>query len=402
MKPCRLCQNKTKSFLTLGRVPLPEEFRSPAKRFSPVITYPLGLSYCTTCHHVQLTHLVLPDSIYKKNYFYDYSVTASGRKHWKHLAESLINRHGLTSRDLVVDIGSNTGTLLSYFRASGTKILGVDPARKLTRIAQKAHIPTIVSYFTPSVARNIVKKYGQASIITCTNVFDHVSLLTDITEAFRLLLSPSGTLVIEVPYFYRMLLHHTHIPYLQQTDYLMLSPLIPFFKRFELDIVDAEEIPLHGGSVRISITHTGKRKPSRRLSQFITRERIVYKTYPTRLAALARAVKTERNALIRLVGRLKRQGKRVGAVGASAKGMTLLHYCGLGFKDIDFITEKSELKIGRFTPGGIPIEPDTTLLHAQPDYAVLLSWNFAKEIMTSLKGYKGTWIIPIPKLNVLA
>lgn len=397
---CRLCRSNTKPFLVLGRVPLPEEFRSPDHRKKPVITYPLGLSYCVECLHVQLTNPVAPDPIYKKNYFYDYSVTALGRTHWEHLAKNLVKRYGLSAHDLAVDVGSNTGTLLSYVKALGIRILGVDPADKLVRIARANGVSTITGYFTPAIAQKIVKKYGQARLITCTNVFDHVTDLTEITEAFRLLLLPEGTLIIEAPYFYRMITQRTHIPYLQQIDFMMLTQFVSFFQQFGMALVDAQEIPLHGGSIRLYVRQKGKQKPTKRLARLIGREQAILRAYPSRLIEFARAVKAQRNAVVRFVRRLKQQGKTIAAVGASAKGITLLNYAGLGPKEIDFITEKSPLKIGRFTPSGIPVVGDHVLIKKQPDYAILLSWNFAREVMKNLQTYKGIWIIPIPKLHV--
>lgn len=400
MHPCRLCRRATKPFLDLGSVPLPEEFRSASDRTKRVITYPLGLSYCTSCRHVQLTHPTPPDPIYKKNYFYDYSVTATGRTHWERLARNLVKRQGLTTRDLVIDIGSNTGTLLSYFKALGTRILGVDPAGDLAKIARTNGIPTIIEYFTASVARSIVKQYGRALIITATNVFDHVADLVEITRAFHLLLAPDGTLIIEVPYFYRMITGLTHVVYHQQIDYMMLTQLVSFFRQLGLELFDAQEIPLHGGSVRLFVKHKGKQKSTRRLARLIAREQALLRSYPSRLTEFAQAVRAQRDALIGLVHRLKDQGKTIAAVGASAKGITMLNYAGLGPKEIDFITEKSPLKIGRFTPSGIRVVSDRELITRKPDYALLLAWNFAREIMKNLNAYKGIWVIPVPKVRI--
>ncbi len=398
MQRCRLCGHQTKAFLDLGRVPLPEEFRLKKDREKRIITYPLGLSYCIRCFHVQLTRPVGADPIYKNNYFYDYSVTAAGRAHWQQLARLLGST--LTKKDLVVDVGSNTGTLLSYFKASGFRILGVDPAGKLVRIARANGIPTINAYFTPAIAQKIVKQYGRARVITCTNVFDHVAELDRITKAFRLLLAPGGTLVIEVPYFYRMLTKCTHIVYHQQIDYMMLTQLVSYFRSFGLTVVDAQEIPLHGGSMRLYVKHKGN--ATKRLGQLLVHEKKIISQYPKRLVQFGERVLHQRDAFATAIKKLKKQHKTIAAVGASAKGITLLNYSGLGPTDIAFITEKSPLKIGRFTPNGIPVVKDGILLTRQPDYAILLSWNFAGEIMGHLTSYTGHWIIPVPSLRVLS
>ena len=159
MPTCRLCNHPVKQFLRLGNIPLPEEFRSEESLFDSIRRYPVGLSYCPSCFHVQLSNIVSVDLIYKKNYFYDYSVTQSGRLHWQSLCDEIVQKYRLTKHDLVVDIGSNTGTLLAIFNTQGFRILGVDPAPKLASIAKQNGIPTEVGYFTPSLARRIGKKW---------------------------------------------------------------------------------------------------------------------------------------------------------------------------------------------------------------------------------------------------
>lgn len=391
MQTCRLCHAITHQFLDLGRVPLPEEFRSNSQRGNPITTYPLGLSYCRRCFHIQLSNPVAADPIYKKNYFYDYSVTTTGLSHWQRLARFLGKR--LANNDLVVDIGSNTGTLLSFIKKEGMRILGVDPATKLARIARAGGIPTIIDYFTPTVAQHIVDTFGQASVITATNVFDHVTDLSEITEAFRFLLAPTGTLIIEVPYFFRMITRRTHIPYHQQIDYMMLTQFVSFFQTHGMALIDAQEIPLHGGSMRIFIKHKGK--PTNRLMVLLVRENRLFRRYPQTLIQFAKKVLYHRDNFTALIHTLKNNGKTIAAVGASAKGITFLNYCNLTNKDIDFITEKSPLKIGRFTPSGIPVVSDSVLIARQPDYAILLAWNFHKEIKKNLKRYKGKWMLPL-------
>lgn len=399
MQTCRLCNKHVKQFLNLGDMPLPEEFRSKGSLSNPVRRYPVGLSYCPSCHHVQLSNIVSVDLIYKKNYFYDYSVTQSGKSHWQNLSSEIVQKFRLTKYDLVVDIGSNTGTLLSIFKTQGFRILGVDPAQKLASIAKRNEIPTKVGYFTPSLARRIVKKWGNATVITATNVFDHVESLHEFVSAVTILLSPNGTFIIEVPYVPRMLLHHMHMPYLQQIDYMMITPLIPFFNAHNLKIIDAREISIHGGSVRLTVSWREKKPMTPRLMKLIAAEQKLLKNYPEKLVAYAKDVRIQIHALSNWVHLKKALGKHIAAVGASAKGITLLHYAGLGSNDIDFITEKSPLKIDRFTPTGIPIVSDATLLKQQPDYAIILAWNFIAEVKKNLKAFTKTWVVPIPKLR---
>lgn len=401
---CRLCLGQVKKFLDLGKTPLPEEFRTKEELTQPVKQYPLNLIYCTNCYHVQLRFKIPADVIYKKNYFYDYSVTKTGSEHWYKLSKKIYKDYKLSKNDLVVDIGSNTGVLLSFFKSQGSQIIGIDPARRQVNIARKIGIPTICSYFSLKVAQRIVRKYGQAKVITCNNTFDHVWDLDEFMKGVTLLLKQDGIFIIEVPYFINMLKNLNHIVYHQQIDYITLSPLMPFFKRFGLEIVDGQQIPMHGGSIRIYAGFKDQNGPTKRLLELLDKENTLIKNYSGRLLLFAQKVLKQKDELVLLLKNLKKDGKRIAAVGASAKGITLLNLSGLGSETIEFITEKSPLKISRFTPSKIPIVPDDRLYEQRIDYALLLSWNFQEEIIRNLSKYQklgGKFIIPIPKLKII-
>jgi 2-polyprenyl-3-methyl-5-hydroxy-6-metoxy-1,4-benzoquinol methylase len=378
MMKCRLCGGETKKFLDLGEVPLPEEFRLKSQLKEKINKYDLGLAECKKCGHMQLTELPPIDEIYKKNYFYDFSLTETGRRHWQELAEKLA-RPGL-----MVDIGSNTGLLLTMFKERGMEIKGVDPAMKLVRIARKNGVPTICSYFDERTAEKIGRR---AKVIVCTNTFDHVRDLDKVMRGVGKLLDKDGVFVVEVPYFERLARDLTHTVYHQQIDYMRMRPLYGFFEKYGLGVVEVQETPLHGGSIRI-ILKFGKHK------KIIKEDEIdVRKT--------AKKILRQRDELANWVKKIKKSGKTIAGVGASAKGINLLNYAGLGKTDIEFITEKSGLKIGRYTPSGIPIVKDAEVIKRQPDYALLLAWNFEAEIRANLSGFNGKWVIPVPRLKIV-
>lgn len=404
MKKCRICGGQTKKFLDLGETPPPEEFRTKKELNDKIVKYPLGLAFCPKCGEVQLSFEIPPDIMYRQNYFYDYSVTKTGFLHWEKLARTIIKKYKIKKSDLVVDIGSNTGTLLLIFKSLGLKILGVDPATKLVRIARKRGVPTIDSYFNAKVAKRVIKKYGQAKIITCNNTFDHVDNLYEYMEGIPILLAKGGVFIIEVPYFKSMVKTLKHVVYHQQTDYLLIKPFSKLFDAFGLEIIDCEEIDFHGGSIRLFVGFKGEHKVSGHASQLIREEERLFKNRAKTLSEFAKAILNQRNEMVSLLKKLKKQGKSIAAVGASAKGNILLSYSNIGPDIVDFITEKSPLKIGHFTPSRIPIVGDGELLKQQPDYALLLSWNFEKEILKNLKEYTkrgGHFIIPIPKLRIV-
>lgn len=400
MNKCRICGAKSKKFLHLGRSHPPEEFRKKKELKNPVATFELGLSQCLNCGQVQLSSEIPTDTMYKDNYYYDYSLTKTGMKHWNELAKIIYKKHKLTKDDLVVDIGSNTGKLLEIFKELGVRIMGVDPATNLVRIARKKGIPTINDYFTPKVAKKILKKYGKAKIVTCNNTFDHVFDLHVFMDGLRNLLAKDGIFMAEVPYFKTFIETHNHVVYHQQVDYLLLKPFSKLFEKYNMEIVDAEEIPYHGGSIRLFVGFKEMHQVSKRVTQLLKREEDLLKNAQKVLDGFGKSLLKQRDDLVKLLKKLKKDGKSIAAVGASAKGNVLLCYSKIGPQIIDFITEKSPLKVGRFTPSGIPVVADSELLNKQPDYAVLLAWNFKDEILNALRDYSkagGKFIIPIPK-----
>jgi SAM-dependent methyltransferase len=388
-------------FLDLGFTPPADQFLRRDQLNEPEISYPLRVAVCTSCGLVQLTHVVSPEILYRHDYPYEASITRTGQKHWEEFATTIVNRFQLGAGDLVVDIGSNVGVLLDAFRSAGTRILGVDPASNIVRIAEKRGVETINEFFNPDVARNIVAEKGAASIITGTNVFAHVDDLDAFMSAIDILLSPKGVFIFEAPYLVNLIknleydtIYHEHL------SYLSAKPLGAFVKRFGMQVFDIQERDIHGGSFRVFISREGQVPVSPVVEEFVAREEAMGLYDLAKLRDFSVAVESNRQELTWLLRRLKHEGRRICAVSAPAKGMTLLNYCRIGTETLDFVTEKSSLKIGRVTPSAhIPVVPDEELLGKKPDYALLLAWNFAEEIMENLKDYSragGKFIIPIP------
>ena len=369
--------------------------------------YPLDVVLCHGCGLSQLGYVVSPEVLYQQDYPYESSTTAAGREHWAAFAESVSKAFGLGPTDLAVDVGSNVGVLLAGFKRMGLRIRGVDPAANIAAIAEQNGIPTLARFFSPDVARQIVREEGQASVITGTNVFAHIDDLRQFVEAVDLLMTKEGVLVIEVPYFANLLrdleydtIYHEHL------SYLSVRPLVAFFGRFSMDVFDIRQVDIHGGSMRVFIDRAGRRPIAPAVKELIQREEEQGCHDVKRLQRFAADVARNRDALRKLIYGLKGDGARLALVSAPAKGMTLINYCHFGTDVFDFATEKSSLKIGRSTPGGqIPVVPDAELMNQRPDYALLLAWNFATEIMKNLSSYTqsgGRFILPIPVPRVVA
>lgn len=399
---CRMCNSvELAEFLDLGFTPPADQFLRKEQLVEPEVYYPLPVVICSNCGLVQLSHVVSPEILYRRDYPYESSITRTGRNHWSEFANTTVKCLGLGPDDLVVDIGSNVGTLLEAFRAAGTRILGVDPASNIVRIAEKRGVETINEFFSAEVAERIVREHGCAAAITGTNVFAHVDDLAAFMKAIDILLTPSGVFIFEAPYLVNLInsleydtIYHEHL------SYLSVKPLVSFVQRFGMEVFDIQERDIHGGSFRVFISRKGKMPISSVVAEFLACEEEMGLYDLARLQKFSAAVEKNREDLTWLLKSLKHEGKKICAVSAPAKGMTLLNYCRISADTLDFVTEKSTLKIGRFTPGAhIPVVPDDELLKQNPDYALLLAWNFAEEIMENLKEYRqrgGKFIIPIP------
>jgi hypothetical protein len=405
---CRLCDSKKGfKFLDLGYHPPSDQFLKKTEINASVIYYPLEVYSCLRCGFKQLGYVVDPKILYQKNYPYESSLTKAGKEHYFLFAKSAINKFDLQKKDLVIDIGSNVGTLLSGFKKYHLNVLGIEPASNICKIARKNKIPTYNSFFDNKITKKINLKHGKPKIITATNVFAHVNNLKFFVNNIKNLLDKKkGVFIIESPHFYYLLrnleydtIYHEHL------SYLTIKPLILFFKKFKMDIIDVEKKDIHGGSVRIYVSFYGNYKINRRVKDICKLEDLKLLNSKKTLINFSNNVKKNRMKLVSFLNKLVKKKKKIIAVSAPAKGMTLLNYCKIDNDYLDFATEKSELKQGLFTPGTkIPIFSDAQILKFKPDYALLLAWNFSKEIINNNISFLrrgGKFIIPIPNLKII-
>ncbi len=408
MVKCHMCQGTNlEMFLDLGHHPHSDGFMTAEEVQQPEVFYPLSVYLCHDCGLVQLDFIVDGTILYQKNYIYETSITETARRHYFGMAEAICKRFSLPKGSLVVDIGSNVGTLLVGFKSSGMKVLGVDPAPNIAKIAiDQNGIETIPDFFTEKLAGKIAKERGQASVIAATNIFAHLSELHDAMRGVDILLNKDGVFVIEAYYLVYLLgnLEYDTI-YHQHLRYLSIKPMSIFFGRFGMEIFDVEKVGIHGGSIRVFVARKGEHSVTGNVQKFIDIEKAGQVYSIERLRKFASDVRAHRRALVSMLDNLKQQGSRIVGVSAPAKGNTLLNYCHIGPDTVDYLTEKSKLKRGLFTPGmHIPIYGDEKLLEDTPDYALILAWNFADEIMKNLDFYRkrgGKFIIPIPRPRIV-
>ncbi|HCC47991.1 MAG TPA: methyltransferase [Elusimicrobia bacterium] len=406
---CRTCRsNRLYKFLDLGFTPPADQFRRKDQMREPEIHYPLEVCLCEDCGLVQLAHTVSPEILYRNDYPYESSITKTGKAHWDAFAGHVVSKFKLGKDSLVVDIGSNVGVLLEAFRNNGAAVQGVDPAANIVLLAQKRGIETICDFFNAESVEQIIAKRGRASVITGTNVFAHIDDLHALmANVKRLLVEKKGVFIFEAPYFVNLVnkleydtIYHEHL------SYLSVKPLVSFFAAHGMEIFDVQLVDIHGGSFRVYIADKGAYPVEPIVGELLAKEEAMGLYTRPVLVKFAADVAKNRAELTWLLHSLKREGKSIVGVSAPAKGMTLLNYCRIGDDLLDAVSEKSTLKIGRYTPGmHIPVVSDEYLLEHQPDYALLLAWNFADEIIKNLDGYRkkgGKFIVPIPMPKIIS
>lgn len=369
-------------FLDLGHHPHSDNFRKD--KDLPETTYPLRLVQCQDCQFVQLDFTVSPEVLYDDDYLYESSITKTADKHWTGFVDSVIKTTGITE-GRVLDIGSNDGTLLLKFKEIGFEVQGVDPCRQIAEIARERGVPTLACLFEDAMLDE------QFDLITGSNVFAHIDNLDRTIVDVKKYLKEGGVFIFESPYlgdFIEKLEYDT--VYHQHLSYLAVAPLVKFLDKHGMEMFDIDFTPIHGGCFRCYIARKGERIVNKIVTDTAASENFDLMS----LQLFAWKVKENRLKLIEILQNFKKEGRRIVGISSPAKGMTLLNYTGAG-KYLDFVTDVSKLKQGRYTPGThLEIKSDNDL--KGDEVGLLLAWNFRDEIIKNVPQIK-TWIIPIPE-----
>lgn len=403
---CILCHAPSvEPFLDLGTTALANKFLNADALATPEPTYPLVVGFCHTCSHVQLTSGVPPKAMFE-DYLYVSSASETLKAHFVDLSQTLTARMGLTPSDLAVDIGCNDGTLLRGFARLGIRTLGVDPAENLAELSRGEPIERHVGFFNSSSAREIADRWGQAALMTCTNTFPHIPALDDFVEGIGTVLAPGGSFVIEAHYLIDILdqlafdtVYHEHI------SYWALGPMTRLFERHGMQVVNAERLPIHHGQIRVTVQRAGEGTVQPSVAEILDMERARGLTRFDIFQQFARDTQRVKHDLHARLREFRDDGRSVAAYGAPAKGNTLMSFLEIGPDDISYIADRSPLKQGLYTPGShIPVVNPDRLLIDQPDYVLLLAWNFVDEILPQQAEYRrrgGKFIVPLPTVAVI-
>lgn len=392
---CQLCGcKKLLPIINLGFHPLADTFLPAELLERPENTYPLNILLCSSCGYVTSKYIVDAPTRYQK---IDYSYTSSNSivaiRHFKEIAQEIITELKITPQDKIVDIGSNDGTLLLAFKEqSGCQITGVEPAPNIVKLAEKNNVPTIAGFFDKQTAGQI-KDAGEAKVITANNVFNHITDLNDFTGQVAELLTEDGAFVFEVPYLLDLVeMNAFDTIYLEHVSYFGVKPLVRFFKKFGLHIFRVERTEYMGGTIRI---YAGKKdRETEMIEKIIERENSsgIYETKTYTL--LMERIRDFKFSLGRQIYDIKSRGEKIIAIGAAAKGNTLLNYCGLDNTLIEFITDTSPLKIEKFAPGSHIIIKSDSDITSDIKYGLILPWNIGEFLKEKLKHLNLQFIIP--------
>lgn len=410
---CRLCgAHGLEKLLELTPTPPANEYLA-----SPIASlqddrFPLGLWECSSCGHVQLPVVVSPNRLFRE-YAYVSGTSPSFVDHFRRYAESVVSCFTMRPGDLVVDVGSNDGTLLRFFKEAGMSVLGIDPAVSIAGGATDIGIETIPEFLTPALAKNLVERRGRAALVTANNVFAHADELGSLAYAVRELLVPDGIFVFEVQYLVDMcrgglfdMVYHEHL------SYHHVGPLVPFLESVGLHLFDVERVPTHGGSIRC-FADAGSRPASHRVDELRRLEHsmnLVVPGWPEEeydgihpVVEMRFRIEGLREVLLAKLRAIKEVGGRIAAYGAPAKATTLVHHFGLAEGFLDYVVDDNPLKQGRFVPGTeIPICGPDRLESDVPDYLLVLAWNFVEQIVAKCGLFLkegGRILVPLPEFK---
>ncbi|MBI2028427.1 MAG: class I SAM-dependent methyltransferase [Candidatus Levybacteria bacterium] len=404
---CRVCKkNDFSKVLSFGPTPLANAFITREKVNREEYFYPLDVYFCNNCKFLTLGHVVSPVVLFK-DYVYVSSTSPIFVNHFKVFADDIHRRFILNKESLIIDIGSNDGILLKPFKVLGSKVLGIEPAQKIAKVAQKDGIETLAEFFNVALSKKIVGKFGKAKVITATNVFAHIDDLDEVINGLDILLEGDGVFIMEAPYLvdflekrYFDLVYHEHL------SYWSINSLKVLFRRFNMQVFDVKKVPVHGGTIRVFVKKKfGKYRLEKNVEQFLKLEEKWGLDKKQTYLDFADKVLENKVKLLELLRELKSKGKSIAGYGAPAKGNTLLNYFSIGLDFLEYIVDDSPWKQGLYSPGKrIPVVESSEIYKNRVDFLLILAWNFADPIIKKHDKFKesgGKFIVPVPTPKVI-
>ncbi len=406
---CRFCEAPLSlSFADLGMSPLSNAYLKSEDLNAMERFYPLHAWVCESCYLVQLEEFESPQRIFGEDYAYFSSYSDTWLEHARRYTELMIERFGFTAKSQIVEIASNDGYLLQYFKRKGIPVLGIEPAANVAAEAERRGVPTLVRFFGNDTARELAGAGRRADLLIGNNVLAHVPALNDFVAGMAILLKPGGVITMEFPHLLRLMeenqfdtIYHEHF------SYFSFSVAERVLAAHGLTLFDVEEIPTHGGSLRVFAKHASNSAPpvGKRVAALRQREQKAGLDRGNTYGVFAEKVKATKRSLLRFLIEAREAGKRVVGYGAPAKGNTLLNYCGVRTDLLEYTVDRSPHKQGQFLPGThIPVYAPDKIRETRPDYVLILPWNLKDEIaeqMADVRAWGGKFVVPIPEVRVL-
>lgn len=405
MKECLICNSQIEPFMSFGKMPIANGFLTP-DQFSKEYFFDLGVGFCPNCKMVQLVEQPAREMMFHQDYAFFSSTSTRMALHFKEFAELAIRDYFKSSNPFVVEIGSNDGIMLQNFAKAGIRHLGIEPSANVAQAAINKGVNTISEFFDEELARKIAGENGQTDAILAANVMCHISYLHSVIEGIKVLLKPDGIVMFEDPYMGDVIENTSYDQFYDEHVFLFSVLSISYlFEQHSMEVVDVEPQWTHGGSMRYVIARKGIRPVSKNVYEYIKREKDLGLDKPDVYNRFRKNCEQSRNALLSLLKDIKKQNKRIVGYAATSKSTTILNYCGIGPDLIEFISDTTPIKQGKYSPGThIPIRPYEEFLAQYPDYTLLFAYNHAKEIMEKEQNFVksgGRWIVYVPEVKIL-
>ena len=406
---CRFCSKKLlHSVVNLGMSPLCQKHIKPEESNHMEKFYPLHAYICHHCWLLQLEEFASPEEIFSQEYAYFSSYSTSWLQHAKDYTQYMIDRFGYTPSQLVVEIASNDGYLLQYFVNKNIPVLGIEPAGNVAVEARNKGVRSETLFFGKETAHTLSRQYKKADLLIGNNVLAHVPDINDFVAGMKIMLADKGVITMEFPHLQRLIegnqfdtIYHEHF------SYLSFVAVNRIFKHHGITLFDVQELPTHGGSLRIFGCHTeDTSKPmNNNVTELLEREKTIGFETLAYYSDFEEKVKETKRKLVEFLIQVKREGKSIVGYGAPGKGNTLLNYCGIRTDFLDYTVDRSPHKQGNYLPGThIPIYAPDKIKETQPDYVLILPWNLEKEIVNQMAyicEWGGKFVIPIPEVKII-
>lgn len=405
MPQCRICKTDYEPFISFGDMPIANGFLSP-DQFSEEYFFEMNVGYCHNCNMVQLIEQPNREMMFHQDYAFFSSTSKAMAVHFNEFAELIIKNHLKEPDPFVVEIGSNDGIMLQNFAKKKIHHLGIEPSANVAEVAIDKGVSTISEFFDENLAKKIVAEHGQTDAILAANVMCHIPCLHSVAAGFKILLKPDGVIMFEDPYLGSIVENTLYDQIYDEHVFLFsLASIGYLFEQHELEIIDVMPQTTHGGSMRYVIAHKGAHEISDRVVEHRQKEKQLGLHLPETYIQLRKNIEDSRDQLVKLLKSIKGQGKRIVGYAATSKSTTINNYCGITSELVEYISDTTPIKQGKFSPGThIPVRPYQEFCDNYPDYALLYAYNHAKEIMAKEEKFTasgGKWIVYVPKVQVL-